>query len=177
MPSLQIRGTFGIVGRGRRDKVRQFSMRDASGGAFKMIQASGCRHGTMNEYFVVLVREPAAVRSESNKVVPIVSEGRDRDKAHAARGYEEDIFEGQLMTRAEAKVNLVDSCGTRGRPVETLDGVGVNGPQVLEVRTLRGDMIRGSRVQDERAVRGPSNESASYLRDHKRQNGVRGSRS
>lgn len=81
------------------------------------------------------------------------------------------------MTRAKAKVNVADSCGTSGSPVETLDGVGVNWSQVLEVRTLRGDVISGSGVQDEGAVRGPSNESASYFRDHRRRDGIRGSRS
>jgi hypothetical protein len=102
--------------------------------------------GATNEDFVVFVGKPAALRSEGDKVIPMTSEGQDRDEACAARGHEEDVFQVELMTRAEAQVDITNPNGAGRRPVEALNGMGVNGTQCFKVRAFWRDVAGGSQV-------------------------------
>jgi hypothetical protein len=77
-------------------------MRDTSRRASKTIEPSRVRHGAVDDDLVMPVREPAVLWSECNKVVPITSERGDKDEACAARGDEEDVFQGQFITKGNA---------------------------------------------------------------------------
>src|SRR6266849_6146609 len=52
------------------------------------------------------------------------------------------------MSRAKTEIDIPNSNGTGGRPIETLNWVGDDGPQGFKVGTLRGDMIRGTGVKN-----------------------------
>ena len=116
-------------------------MHDASGCAVQLIEATGLREAATNNDFVVLVGDPAVIWTKSDKVVVVASERRHRDETRVARRNKEDVCQAQFVTRGNTEINVANSDGTSGRPVEALNGMGVNRVKGFEVRSLRRYVI------------------------------------
>jgi hypothetical protein len=149
MPSLEVGNDVGVQGNGRGRQRRKFCVGDACRPTVEKIESLFGGDRSSNDDFVVLIGNPAAFCVEGDKIIPILGKSMDGNEARAARRDEKYVFEGELMARSDAQVDVSDANSVSGRPVEPLNRVRGNRPQGFKIRTLRRDVVRGTRVEDE----------------------------